>query len=79
MLIDMVIYFIFAILIYHLMIMLLYLVADWIKPLQKFYCKIGWHCHSKDYQFDYSDGASAHCTCKWCGYHGMIDSQGNLF
>lgn len=79
MLIDMVIYFIFAILIYHLMIMLLYLVADWIKPLQKFYCKIGWHCHSKDYQFDYSDGVSAHCTCKWCGYHGMIDSQGNLF
>ena len=60
-------------------VMLLYLVADWIKPLQKFYCKIGWHCHSKDYQFDHSDGASAHCTCKWCGYHGMIDSQGNLF
>ena len=69
------IYFIFAI----LMIMLLYLVADWIKPLQKFYCKIGWHCHSKDYQFDYSDGVSAHCTCEWYGYHGMIDSQGNLF
>ena len=70
------IYFIFAIL---MMIMLLYLVADWIKPLQKFYCKIGWHCRSKDYQFDYSDGVSAHCTCEWCGYHGMIDSQGNLF
>ena len=71
-----ILWFIFAIL---LMIMLLYLVADWIKPLQKFYCKIGWHCHSKDYQFDYSDGASTHCTCKWCGYHGMVDSQGNLF
>ena len=59
--------------------MLLYLIADWIKPLQKFYCKIGWHCHMKDYQFDYSDGASSHCTCKWCGYSGMVDSQGNLF
>lgn len=59
--------------------MLLYAIADRIKFLQKFYCKIGWHCHMKDYQFDYSDGASAHCTCKWCGYQGMVDSQGNLF
>ena len=74
--IILVIYFIFAIL---MLVLFLYLLADWIKPLQKFYCKIGWHCHSKDYQFDYSDGVSEHCTCKWCGYHGMIDSQGNLF
>lgn len=59
--------------------MFLYIFADYIKPIQKYYCKIGWHCHSKDYQFDYSDGASIHCTCKWCGYKGMVDSQGNLF
>ena len=56
-----------------------YLLADVIKPIQKFYCKIGWHCHSKDYIYDSFDGASAHCTCKWCGYEGMVDSQGNLF
>lgn len=57
----------------------LYLVADYIKPIQKVYCKIGWHCHEKDYIYDYYDGASNHCTCKWCGYKGMVDSQGNLF
>ena len=56
-----------------------YLLADHIKPLQKFYCKIGWHCHSKDYIFNEFNGVSNHCTCKWCGYEGMIDSQGNLF
>ena len=25
------------------------------------------------------DGASFHARCKYCGYEGMIDSQGNLF
>lgn len=59
--------------------MMLYALADHIKSIQKFYCRIGWHCHSKDYVFDNFDGASEHCTCKWCGYKGMVDSQGNLF
>lgn len=58
---------------------LLYSIADHIKLLQKLYCKIGWHCHSKDYIYNSFDGASSHCTCKWCGYKGMVDSQGNLF
>lgn len=58
---------------------LLYPFADYLKFTQKYYCKLGWHCHSKDYQWDYFDGASSHCTCKWCGYKGMVDSQGNLF
>lgn len=56
-----------------------YPLANKIKGLRKFYCKIGRHCHSKDYQFEEFDGASEHCKCKWCGYKGMIDSQGNLF
>lgn len=56
-----------------------YLVADHFKFLQKFFCKIGWHCHSKDYIYLHYDGASVHCKCKWCGYKGMVDSQGNLF
>ena len=60
-------------------ISLLYFVSDYIKPLQKLYCKIGWHCYKKDYIYDEFDGASEHCTCKWCGYKGMLDSQGNLF
>ena len=59
--------------------LLLYPFVNHIKSVQKYYCKIGWHCCSKDYQFDYFDGASVHCTCKWCGYKGMVDSQGNLF
>ena len=60
-------------------IMFLYLIADYFKPLQKIYCKIGWHCHMKDYVYIGSDGASSHCVWKWCGYKGKIDSQGNLF
>ena len=55
------------------------MLADYIKPLQKFFCKIGWHCHQKDYITESFDGASMHCKCKWCGYKGMVDSQGNLF
>lgn len=58
---------------------IIYPFANMSKPLQKFYCKIGWHCHMKDYIYDDFDGASCHCTCKWCGYKGMVDSQGNLF
>ena len=59
--------------------MLLYPFANYLKFMHKYYCKIGWHCHSADYIFDSFDGASDHCTCKWCGYKGMVDSQGNLF
>lgn len=64
---------------FFLLITLGYLLADNFKPLQKFYCRIGWHCHFEDYIYEYNDGCSDHCRCKWCGYKGMIDSQGNLF
>lgn len=56
-----------------------YFIADYFKILQKIFCKIGWHCHKKDYIYQSFDGASVHCKCKWCGYNGMVDSQGNLF
>ena len=56
-----------------------YMLADYIKPLKKFFCKIGWHCHQKDYITEGFDGVSMHCKCKWYGYKGMVDSQGNLF
>lgn len=62
-----------------ILMILLYLVADRFKFLQKFYCKIGWHCHTKDYRFDRIEGICIHATCKWCGYQGLVDSQGNLF
>lgn len=26
-----------------------------------------------------NDGCSDHARCRYCGYKGMIDSQGNLF
>ena len=38
--------------------------------------KLGWHTYD---HFDGFDGCSATATCKICGYHGLIDSQGNLF
>ena len=41
-----------------------YCIADICKPLQKLYCKIGWHCHMKDYIHEGFDGASEHCKCK---------------
>ena len=51
----------------------------WVYPLvkncrllQKFYCAIGWHCHKKDYVFNYFDGVADHCTCKWCGKKGYV-------
>ena len=56
-----------------------YTIANHVKPLQKIYCKRGWHCHMKDYETTGFDGASLHCRCKWCGYEGLVDSQGNLF
>lgn len=56
-----------------------YAIANHVKPLQKIYCKRGWHCHMKDYEATGFDGASLHCRCKWCGYEGLVDSQGNLF
>lgn len=60
--------------------MILYPFANHIKPIQKFYCKvIEWHCHSEDYEFISANAVNTHCRCKWCGYEGMVDSQGNLF
>lgn len=45
--------------------------------IKKLLCKIGWHSWSYIHLFN--DGCIEHAKCKWCGYEGMIDSQGNLF
>ena len=48
------------------------------KWYRKHACKIGWHSYPNFNHIGF-DGASEHASCKWCGYSGMIDSQGNLF
>ena len=49
----------------------------WIK---KIFCNIGWHSFSCDIaEYDGYHGISNKYKCKWCGYIGMVDSQGNLF
>ena len=46
--------------------------------VRPFFCKVmAWH--SRNYETTSFDGCSVHARCKWCGYEGMIDSQGNLF
>ena len=55
-----------------------------LKLYRKFACWIGWHSFG-DYELVESpeDPLNTHICdkykCKWCGYTGMVDSQGNLF
>ena len=52
-----------------------YFLARYIKILRKFYCHIGWHCPREEYKhLNLID-----TQCSWCGYVGLVDSQGNLF
>ena len=46
---------------------------------KKFACLIGWHSPARYWEHIEFDGCSEHCRCPWCGYVGMVDSQGNLF
>lgn len=50
-----------------------------INLYKKFACWIGWHSPARHLKYMEYDGCSVHCQCPWCGYVGMIDSQGNLF
>ena len=47
------------------------------RRIKRFLCCIGWH--SWTYEDVGHDGCSRHSRCKWCGYEGLVDSQGNLF
>ena len=52
------------------------------KWIKKFFCKIGWHSFCCGYdlvEHDGYHGIANKYKCKWCGYVGMVDSQGNLF
>jgi len=46
--------------------------------VKRFFCWMGWHSFP-NFEYISFDGASEHARCRWCGYEGMIDSQGNLF
>lgn len=49
---------------------------------KKICCKLGWHSYIVGYDFVEYDGyygIANKYKCKWCGYVGMVDSQGNLF
>ncbi len=51
----------------------------WIKKL---FCKIGWHSFGYDEsEIEHPDRLNflVFARCKWCGYEGQVDSQGNLF
>lgn len=49
------------------------------SAIKRFFCWIGWHSVIGGFEATGFDGASIHARCRWCGYEGMIDSQGNLF
>lgn len=48
------------------------------KYIKRFFCWLGWHSFN-NYKITGFDGCSIHAQCRWCGFKGMIDSQGNLF
>ncbi len=51
------------------------------KMLKRFCCRIGWHSWPM-YELVSHDGYHGIANkykCRYCGYIGMIDSQGNLF
>ena len=51
-----------------------------IDKIKRFCCWVGWHSVPfAGYENIGFDGLSEHARCRWCGYEGMIDSQGNLF
>lgn len=57
-----------------------YFLANWnvFARLRPVYCKVlPWHSPRPE-QTGF-DGCSVHARCRWCGYEGMIDSEGNLF
>ena len=50
----------------------------WYKRLS---CRMGWHSYWAGFEAmpPKGDGFLTYARCKWCGYEGQVDSQGNLF
>lgn len=61
--------------------MLKYIIAKY----KKFACWIGWHSHPEFANYRQLSSPNdplkflVFAECRWCGYQGMLDSQGNLF
>lgn len=49
------------------------------EKYKKFACWIGWHSPPSKWEAVETKFGTTHCKCPWCGYEGMVDSQGNLF
>jgi len=54
------------------------------KYIKKFFCYMTWHSYFVGYgdvRKSKSDPLQflTFAKCKWCGFEGQIDSQGNLF
>jgi len=53
------------------------------KLLKKFFCWIGWHSLFGYDDVKYLEGDplkfQKQAKCKWCGFEGLLDSQGNIF
>lgn len=48
--------------------------------IKKLFCKFGWHSFDYDTVIvEVEDVTVCRNKCKWCGYEGLVDSQGNLF
>ncbi len=52
--------------------------------IKRLFCWIGWHSYPVGYDNLHHDPDDPlqfllFAKCKWCGYEGQIDSQGNLF
>lgn len=46
---------------------------------KRFACWIGWHSPSHMWETVESKYGTSREKCPWCGYEGLVDSQGNLF
>ena len=54
------------------------------KYLRKLFCLMGWHSVFVGFDSIHKRPDDplkflTYAKCKWCGYIGQIDSQGNLF
>jgi len=48
------------------------------KLIKKLFCRLGWHSYFIGYTQLGQDSYGKY-QCKWCGFIGLKDSQGNLF
>lgn len=68
---------VFAFLLVILVCGILYVRFGWFKAV--YHDILGWHEQDETKSVTWFDGASWHCTCKYCRKPIMQDSQGNWF